>query len=479
VGTGDIFLNTIMTDTPGNILKNARELRNLNIAQVSKATRIRAYYIEAMEADRFADLPSPVHIKGFLRAYAEFLGFEGSDLISRIELPQNSMNSRIPVDSESAINDESNEKFATEPLSEQIPIFTPFQKPDEPFLEIKDEFTNYALPNSISSDQSKIHLELPGKSQLIFESIGEKLKNQREVLGLSLDEVEIHSHVRKHYLESIEAGDFEKLPSTVQARGMLSNYAHFLEIDQEEILMQYADGLQTQRIERQPSNNGNGVSTHPLFKISALHRYISIDLIFGGGLIILLITFAFWATGNVINLYKSPSSEVTAKSISDIILTPLQTLSPEGAILNQPALVSTSTTIFNNTAIPTAPGAVSGQVQVYVIVLQSAWLRVTVDGKIVFEGRVEPGSAFPYNGNNQIEILTGSGSAIQIVYNQTDLGVMGVFGEIVDRIYTQNSILVPTATITLIPTITFTPTITPRLSKTPLPTQTPNSSLNP
>lgn len=469
-----------MTETIGNILKNARELRDLNIAQVSKATRIRAHYIEAMEADRFDELPSPVHVRGFLRAYAEFLGLAESDLISRIETPQKSLISIFSADSESAIDDaKSNEKNAIELLSDPIPILTPTQQPAKPLLKNNDEFVDEAPINSIPIDQSNIHRDQPGKSQLIFISIGEKLKNQREVLGLALDEVEIHSHVRKHYLESIESGDFEKLPSTVQARGMLSNYARFLEIDQEEILMQYADGLQAQRIERQPSNNGKIESRHPLFKLSALHRYISIDLVFGGGLIILLIAFAFWATGNVINLYKSPSSEVTARSISDIILTPLQTVSPEGMSLTQPVIVLTSTTLSNVTSIPTIPGTVSGQVQVYVIVLQSTWLRVTVDGRITFEGRVEPGSAYPYNGNNQIEILTGSGSAIQIVYNQTDLGVMGVFGEVVDRIYTQNSILEPTATITPIPSITFTPTITPRLSKTPSPTQTPNSSSNP
>jgi hypothetical protein len=72
-----------------------------------------------------------------------------------------------------------------------------------------------------------------------------------------------------------------------------------------------------------------------------------------------------------------------------------------------------------------------------------------------------------------VEVLTGNGSALQIIYNQTDLGVMGIFGELVDRIYTPNSILEPTATITPTPTITPKPSLTPRTTNTPVPTRTP------
>jgi len=467
-----------MADTPGNLLKTARETRKLNIAQASKGTRIRAFYIEAMEADDFSTLPSPVQARGFLRAYAEFLGLDASELLSAIELPQKIKEINNSEDSKS-INDNlvSNEVFSKPLPVDQIqsPIISRSDI-DRPYKKTLEEVGNDLKDPSI--DQPILEFVPPKKSQLIYRSIGEKLKDQREALSLSLDEVEIHSHVRRHYLESIEAGDFEKLPSTVQARGMLTNYARFLEIDLDEVLSLFADALQSQRIERQPSNDGKKISTDPLKKISALQRYITIDLIFGGGLIVLLIVFAFWATGNVIHLYNSPASAATARSISDIILTPLQTMTLEGAGVPLPPLVLTNTPIINETPIST-PGTGSGQVQVYVIVLQSAWMRVTVDGKIAFEGRVEPGSAFPFNGNNQVEILTGNGAALQIVYNQTDLGVLGVFGEVIDRIYTQNAIVEPTASITPSPTITPTPTRTPRLTSTPLPTRTPFYSTTP
>jgi hypothetical protein len=102
-----------------------------------------------------------------------------------------------------------------------------------------------------------------------------------------------------------------------------------------------------------------------------------------------------------------------------------------------------------------------------------------VDGKVEFEGRVTAGTAYPYDGNSQIEVLTGNGIAISILYNQSNLGPMGNLGEVIDRIYTSMAILEPTATFTTTPTITSTPTITLRPSATLHPSITPRPSTTP
>jgi hypothetical protein len=112
-------------------------------------------------------------------------------------------------------------------------------------------------------------------------------------------------------------------------------------------------------------------------------------------------------------------------------------------------------------------------VQVVVVALGQAYLRVTVDGKTQFDGRISDGTAYSFSGNNQIEVLTGNGAGVGILFNQGNLGPMGRFGEVVDRIFTANAILNPTATNTPTQTITLTPTITPKESSTPTLTITP------
>jgi hypothetical protein len=99
-------------------------------------------------------------------------------------------------------------------------------------------------------------------------------------------------------------------------------------------------------------------------------------------------------------------------------------------------------------------------------------MRVTVDGKIEFQGRVVAGSAYTYDGDETVGILTADGSLVQIVYNQTELGPMGNPGEITEMIYTPKEVLLPTPTPTNTPTRTprTTPTYTPSI--TPLPVNT-------
>ncbi len=62
----------------GTSLRQAREKRGLELDAVQRALRIRKRYLEALESERFEQLPGEVYARGFLREYAEFLGLDGS-----------------------------------------------------------------------------------------------------------------------------------------------------------------------------------------------------------------------------------------------------------------------------------------------------------------------------------------------------------------------------------------------------------------
>ena len=462
-----------MTETPGSILKSTRESRNLHIAQVAKVTRISVRYLDALERDALDELPSPVHARGFLRTYAEFLGLDAIQLLGQTSTkPQVDPIPTGPGEVEE-INPSPPEKSKKD-LSVPTPIA--HQMADESIEEPHPVIVvDKELPESFAKSESDQPTR-ESESSEIFVSIGRQLKSQRELLGISLLEVEKQSHVRMHYLQSIEAGAFDRLPSSVQARGMLSNYARFLEFDVDSLLLKFAEGLQAQRKERAfeeagPENSRRTSSQ----RFKALNKYLSIDMLFGGSLILLLIVFAFWGTGKVIDLYRTPGGGGNSASISDVIMTPLGTVSTENQASAQSTAESTPSGFPQATGISSIPTGRQGQVQLYVVVLQSTYLRVIVDGQVAFDGRATPGSAYPFNGNNRVEVLTGNASALQIYFNQADLGVMGIFGEVVDRIYTPNGVLSPTATITPTITISPTPSKTPRVTATgsPSPTSTP------
>src|SRR5512132_758530 len=60
----------------GNSLREARVRRGIELAQVAAETQIRTRYLQALEDQRFELLPGSVYAKGFLRAYADYLGLE-------------------------------------------------------------------------------------------------------------------------------------------------------------------------------------------------------------------------------------------------------------------------------------------------------------------------------------------------------------------------------------------------------------------
>src|SRR5690606_24944995 len=92
----------------------------------------------------------------------------------------------------------------------------------------------------------------PADSAQILREIGKVLRQRRELLSLHFDEIERNTHVKAHYLDALERGALEELPSTVQTRGMLSNYATFLDLDVDSLLLRFADALQARHRERNP-----------------------------------------------------------------------------------------------------------------------------------------------------------------------------------------------------------------------------------
>lgn len=63
------------------------------------------------------------------------------------------------------------------------------------------------------------------------EKIGHFLRQERTKKGIFLSEVAEKTCIRTYYLESIEEGDFKKLPPSLIAKGFVRAYASYLGVD--------------------------------------------------------------------------------------------------------------------------------------------------------------------------------------------------------------------------------------------------------
>jgi hypothetical protein len=69
----------------GNSLREARVRQGLDFPQAELGTKIRSKYLRALEEEDFDVLPAETYVKGFLRAYAEFLGLDGQLYVEEYE----------------------------------------------------------------------------------------------------------------------------------------------------------------------------------------------------------------------------------------------------------------------------------------------------------------------------------------------------------------------------------------------------------
>lgn len=71
--------------TPGEYLRRLREEKGHTHAAVGSALHLTVHYIKALEGDEYGKLPGLTFVKGYLRAYARFLGADVDNVIARFD----------------------------------------------------------------------------------------------------------------------------------------------------------------------------------------------------------------------------------------------------------------------------------------------------------------------------------------------------------------------------------------------------------
>ena len=409
---------TLMSAAIGKILRAAREDHQLTLEQISAATHIRLHYLQAMENGDFDALPSRLQMKGFLRSYAGQLGLDEKVLI---ELLEHGTDANIAPPT-------------AVPASKDDDLSPPDQEPLSRFMEV-----------------------------------GQKLFEQRELLGLSLEDVERHTHLRIRYLKALEAGDLDELPSPVQGRGMLKNYAEFLGLDSDALLLTFADGLQAGLTQRRPETSQPSPEPPPTPRQEPKRRrFLNRDVFIGAFVVIFLLAFGVWGGLQIAEMRNIPTEVLpTPPSIAEVLLpTPTSTLQPTPtatvlAAIDAEAIITPDQANSQDTDVIVTPIALVGPVRLQILVRERAYMRIVVDGEVEFDGRVLAGSVYAFAGQELIEIITGSGSALQLLHNEQDIGVLGTYGEAVNFVITIDGVQTPTPTITPTPTATATVEVTP------------------
>ena len=84
---------------PGATLRQARRAAGLDVADVAEMLNLRDAVVQAIEEDRFDDLPARTFARGYVRSYASLLNVDSNDAVASFEraAPTNSAPVRPPI----------------------------------------------------------------------------------------------------------------------------------------------------------------------------------------------------------------------------------------------------------------------------------------------------------------------------------------------------------------------------------------------
>lgn len=314
--------------------------------------------------------------------------------------------------------------------------------------------------------------------------VGQLLREAREAKKIDLEQVEQAIHIRARYLEALELGQYDLLPTPGHVFGFLRNYAVYLGLDWAELEALHAK-------EHAGRRHLTPEIFHPKDIGLAPHRIrFKADLVLLSVLALVAVAlggWAFWQYGRPW-LYPSPTptptqlptatrQTVTAKAATttpqpatitftpeSVAVTPTSTptrpLPTPTATLNAPLVIATPTPRPTETPTPTPTRA--GGVSLSIKVIERAWMQVTLDGRELPGGFWDAGDEESWEATNAIYFICGNAGGVEVTVNGQELGLLGNRGQVVEKTWTPQGEATPTPPSTSAGENTPTPTLTPQ-----------------
>jgi cytoskeleton protein RodZ len=258
--------------------------------------------------------------------------------------------------------------------------------------------------------------------------LGERFRQAREALGISITEASTATRILPRYLQAIEAGDVASLPGDVYARGFVRNYAQLLGLPAEEMVALYRQerGEPTSRITIVPA--AVPPRTRSCLVPSFFVTFFTVLLLLAGLYFVLNSTGMLTppdntSAGGVLvepttppvtpTDWATPTEPPPGTTQSPLPPAPTGTAAPPDPNQTPPPAVSAS-------AVAPTPQAAPIVVQANVIAPAGAvgsWFTVTEDGVQAYNAIGRPGQSFTWRGQNEVFLNIGDTAVVQLTWN--------------------------------------------------------------
>jgi cytoskeleton protein RodZ len=257
-------------------------------------------------------------------------------------------------------------------------------------------------------------------------TFGENLRREREMRGVTLEEISASTKISVRFLKALEDEDLAKLPGGIFTRSFVRAYARYLGLDEDHVMAEYhllappGSDTDLSRLTRSHPEPQRDASRAPLLAV--------------------LVAAVLLGSGYLLYLYTRGESEVAPPAP---VVAPAATPSAPAPPPAGPSPEGASTLTAGQPASPTPPPAdaaatppesspviAGANLTLQVAATERSWVAVDADGKMVLQRVLAPGEFETLQAKENFSVTTGNALGVVLTLNGETLKPLGRRGEV-------------------------------------------------
>jgi cytoskeleton protein RodZ len=258
---------------------------------------------------------------------------------------------------------------------------------------------------------------------------GDRLRREREMRGITLDEITESTKIARRHLEALETERFDQLPGGVFNKGFVRAYARFLGIDEDRAVADYAAATNEQP---EPEDKFPlEIHDEPDRELNPRRSYL--PLVFAvAALVGVLVGYAFWIKSKPHAAAEQPQATrpAPATSTPEKPAAPVASPSAVAPAPKQTAPVEQHVAAVNSQPpqpSPSDPVTTKPEKSFFILVKakEDSWVSIVADGKSVMQRVLAADKHKKIKAGRLLVLRTGNAGGIEVSFNGRSLGAIG------------------------------------------------------
>ena len=286
--------------------------------------------------------------------------------------------------------------------------------------------------------------------------MGSTFRTEREKQGLTIKDIERETSIRAKYLEALEQGRYDTLPSEVYVTGFIRNYADFLHLNAEKLVQEYREEIHGADVEpiaqttpattsivneRAPFSSGSDFHE----RVEKSHKNQIVGMLVAAVVIVFVgsIYYFFGDDPSAPKPQQTAQQSVTQNSQTPQPAPQTQTTAPVQNNMPTPVQNQPQQTAQQPVSVPTignTANASAGQADVTAQFTGRCWIQALADGKVIYEGMAEANQTLRWTGKKEVIVTAGNAGVIDVTYNGQRVGKLGKEGAVVEKKFSNGKV---------------------------------------